>query len=76
MRKHSRPANFCYADSIHSKQILTSDEIFKCNLILDRMCTGRIFELLKMNATLTTNDSNGTGFHVISVRLSHIRVNG
>lgn len=43
MREHPRPASFSYADSIRSKQILTSDEIFKCNLILDRMCAGRIY---------------------------------
>lgn len=41
MKEHPRPANFCYADSISSKQILTNDVIFKCNLILDKMYPGK-----------------------------------
>lgn len=76
MRQYPRPANFFFADSIPSQQILASDETFKCNLILDRMCAGGIFELLKMNDTLTaTCAPNGTGFHVISVRLGQVMVN-
>lgn len=47
MTEHPKPANFCYADSISSKQILTNDVILKCNLILDKMCPEESKDIVK-----------------------------